>query len=96
MPVATVLPKLDIYDALHLCLLDDEPSVWNLQVKSFQCCPLRNSFIEGYFQIDTRILRTSILHESYPDYFLNGKSDHGRKLSIWRLKPSDRKGHLTS
>ncbi|KAM3578690.1 hypothetical protein VKS41_008890 [Umbelopsis sp. WA50703] len=44
-----------------------------LKIKSFQSFPLRNSFVPGYFQIDTKILRTNILHEHNLDYSLDGK-----------------------
>jgi hypothetical protein len=44
-----------------------------LNIKSFQCFPLRNSFIPGYFQLDTTILRNNILHERNLDYSLAGK-----------------------
>jgi hypothetical protein len=44
-----------------------------LNIKSFQCFPLRNSFVPGYFQIDTRILRRNILRENDVDYSLDGK-----------------------
>jgi hypothetical protein len=44
-----------------------------LEIASFQCFPLRNSFVPGYFQIDTRILRQNILHEPNGDYSLEGK-----------------------
>jgi hypothetical protein len=53
------------YKMSHLCE--------TLKIKSFQCCPLRSSFIPGYFQIDTRILRTNILLERNLDYSLDGK-----------------------
>jgi hypothetical protein len=45
-----------------------------LEIASFQCFPLRNSFVPGYFQIDTRILRQNILHEPDGDYFFGRKA----------------------
>ncbi|KAH8552694.1 hypothetical protein BGW37DRAFT_512844 [Umbelopsis sp. PMI_123] len=49
-------------------------------IKSFQCFPLRSSFVPGYFQIDTTVLRENILHEHNRDYSLEGKLRSWRKV----------------
>jgi hypothetical protein len=49
-------------------------------IKSFQSLPLRNSFVPGYLQIDTTVLRKNILHERSNDYSLEGKMRSWRKV----------------
>lgn len=67
-----------------------------LKIKSFQCFPLRNSYIPGYFMIDTRILRTNILHERNLDYSLDGKLRSWGKVVNLSAKAFSPQGPLHS